>query len=66
MSNECDTLGDFLKLSEDEKKLIRIGITGILPEQREKAKKEQQQQQQQQSSATQQLTNGVTREVGAC
>ncbi|XP_018007293.1 SH3 domain-binding glutamic acid-rich protein homolog isoform X2 [Hyalella azteca] len=41
MANECDTLGDFLKLSEDEKKLIKIGITGILPEDRKKAQERQ-------------------------
>ncbi|XP_042214394.1 SH3 domain-binding glutamic acid-rich protein-like isoform X1 [Homarus americanus] len=58
MSNETDSLGEFLKLTEEEKKGIKIGITGILPEDRAKAK---------QQSETPQLTNGVSasRENGA-
>lgn len=40
MANECDTLGDFLKLSDEEKKTIKIGITGILPQDRKKAAEE--------------------------
>lgn len=57
MANETDTLGEFLKLTDEEKKAIKIGITGILPEERAKAK---------QQSETPQLTNGVSasREVG--
>jgi len=31
MANECDTLGEFLKMTEDEKSGIRVGITNILP-----------------------------------
>lgn len=65
MSNECDTLGDFLKLSDDEKKVIKIGITGILPEERQKAA----QQQKQATNEASLLTNGVNAapaEVGAC
>ncbi|XP_076031248.1 uncharacterized protein LOC143019491 [Oratosquilla oratoria] len=38
MSNENDMLGEFLKLTEDEKKTIKVGITGILPEDRQKSK----------------------------
>ncbi|XP_069953663.1 SH3 domain-binding glutamic acid-rich protein homolog [Cherax quadricarinatus] len=37
MANETDSLGEFLKLTEEEKKGIKIGITGILPEDRAKA-----------------------------
>lgn len=51
MANETDSLGEFLKLTEEEKKGIKIGITGILPEDRAKAKKQ---------SETPQLTNGVS------
>jgi len=38
MANECDTLGEFLKMTEEQKSEIRVGITGILPEDRERAK----------------------------
>ncbi|KAF2368860.1 SH3-binding glutamic acid-rich protein [Trinorchestia longiramus] len=55
MANECDTLGDFLKLSDEEKKSIKIGITGILPEDRKKAQEEQKN-----LVESAQLTNGVT------
>ncbi|XP_053626276.1 SH3 domain-binding glutamic acid-rich protein homolog isoform X2 [Cherax quadricarinatus] len=51
MANETDSLGEFLKLTEEEKKGIKIGITGILPEDRAKAKRQ---------SETSQLTNGVS------
>ncbi|KAK8395490.1 hypothetical protein O3P69_005543 [Scylla paramamosain] len=44
MANENDELGEFLRLTDEEKKRIKIGITGILPEDR----------------AKQQMTNGVT------
>ncbi|XP_045124885.1 SH3 domain-binding glutamic acid-rich protein homolog isoform X2 [Portunus trituberculatus] len=44
MANENDELGEFLRLTDEEKKRIKIGITGILPEER----------------AKQQMTNGVT------
>ncbi|KAB7496672.1 SH3 domain-binding glutamic acid-rich-like protein [Armadillidium nasatum] len=40
MANECDTLGDFLKLSDEEKSAIRIGITGIAPSSTKKETKE--------------------------
>lgn len=55
MANECDTLGDFLKLTEEEKKDIKIGITGIIP--KDKAEENESH-----------ITNGVSasREVGAC
>ena len=58
MANECDTLGDFLKLSEDEKKTVKVGITGILPEERKAAAEAQKEHKA--------LTNGAPREVGAC
>ena len=53
MANECDTLGDFLKMTADEKKEIKIGITSLVPDD-EKSKE------------SQPLTNGVStsREVG--
>ena len=69
MSNECDSLGDFLKLTDDEKKTVKIGITGILPEERQKAKEEQKQKEKEaQSPAPTSLTNGVSNntEVGVC
>jgi len=43
MANECDTLGEFLRMSDEQKSEIRVGITGILPEDRNKAKEAQQQ-----------------------
>ncbi|XP_050696283.1 SH3 domain-binding glutamic acid-rich protein homolog isoform X2 [Eriocheir sinensis] len=43
MANENDQLGEFLRLTEDEKKKIKIGITGILPEERAKAEQQKQQ-----------------------
>ncbi|XP_050696287.1 SH3 domain-binding glutamic acid-rich protein homolog isoform X4 [Eriocheir sinensis] len=49
MANENDQLGEFLRLTEDEKKKIKIGITGILPEERAKAEQQKQQ-----------MTNGVS------
>lgn len=57
MANETDTLGEFLKLTEAEKGAIKIGITGILPQERAKAK---------QKNETPQLTNGISsgQEVG--
>ncbi|CAL4135265.1 unnamed protein product, partial [Meganyctiphanes norvegica] len=30
-ANECDEIGEFLKLTSDELKGVKIGITGILP-----------------------------------
>ena len=51
MANECDTLGEFLKLSDAEKSTVKIGITGIGPKDSSAPKEEN-------------LTNG--REVGAC
>ncbi|KAK7085588.1 SH3-binding, glutamic acid-rich protein [Halocaridina rubra] len=46
MANECDTLGDFLKMTEEEKKAIKIGITSLVPGENK--------------PETQHLTNGVT------
>ena len=67
MSNECDTLGDFLKLSDDEKKTVKVGITGILPDDRKKAEEAAK------ATTPPELTNGVAApaastatEVGAC
>ncbi|XP_071525549.1 uncharacterized protein [Panulirus ornatus] len=59
MANETDTLGEFLKLTEEEKGAIKIGITGILPQDRAKAK---------QQKETPQLTNGISsgHEVEEC
>jgi len=31
MANECDTLGEFLRMTDDEKSGIRLGITSVLP-----------------------------------
>ncbi|KAG0695767.1 SH3 domain-binding glutamic acid-rich [Chionoecetes opilio] len=49
MSNENDMLGEFLHLTDEEKKRIKIGITGILPEDRVRAEQPQ-------------MTNGASRE----
>ncbi|XP_066979582.1 SH3 domain-binding glutamic acid-rich protein homolog isoform X1 [Macrobrachium rosenbergii] len=49
MANECDTLGDFLKLTDEQKKDIKIGITSLVPDD-EKAKHQD----------SQPLTNGVS------
>ena len=69
MSNECDSIGDFLKLTDAEKKDVKIGITGILPEERQKAKEleEQKLKEASQPSSTP-LTNGISNgtKVGAC
>lgn len=56
MANECDSLGDFLKMTDDQKKEIKIGITSLVPEDKEKA----------QLQDSHPLTNGVStsREVG--
>ncbi|XP_068243272.1 SH3 domain-binding glutamic acid-rich protein homolog isoform X2 [Palaemon carinicauda] len=49
MANECDTLGDFLKLTDEQKKDIKIGITSLVPDD-EKSKHQD----------SQPLTNGVS------
>ncbi|XP_069972343.1 SH3 domain-binding glutamic acid-rich protein homolog isoform X2 [Penaeus vannamei] len=50
MANETDTLGEFLKLTDEEKKSIKIGITSLLPEERAK----------QQQQEGEKMTNGVS------
>ncbi|XP_037802835.1 SH3 domain-binding glutamic acid-rich protein homolog [Penaeus monodon] len=49
MANETDTLGEFLKLTDEEKKSIKIGITSLLPEERAKQQQE-----------GEKMTNGVS------